>query len=131
MRFDWNETKTVLKLVLNHSATSLHSVLLRQGNNHAMMKDSSVTQPPWNPTTIDNNCLKKGFNVIAPNQLPIKSRIGLVSQETPNCPYFPFYVRSVGFGLWNGLGSNITCGEIYFDVNGAEVFPAVCKIYIQ
>lgn len=131
MRFQ--SPNTTIGLVLNHTAQSLHSVL-QLGDNHAMMEDSSsVLELPWSPTTLDRTCLKKGFNVIGPRNMSIKLRVGLVSQEA-KCSFPPFFARGVGFGLWKGFFSNITCGEIYSDSsfpNGPKVVPAFCKVYIQ
>lgn len=131
LRFrQFNDTKTAL--VLNHTAPSLHSVLL-QGNNHALTKDvSSITDYHWIPTTLARSCLEKGFNVISSNNATIvKSRIGVVSQETLCPPPSPVFARGVGFGWLIGFPDNITCGEIYSDDTGLRVFPAFCRIYIQ
>ena len=93
---------------------------------------SSETDFPRIPSTVASSCLVKGFNVVAWRNITIvKSRIGVVSNETI-CPHpSPFFVRGVGFGLSLGFPYNITCGEIYSNDDKPVVFPAFCKIYIQ
>lgn len=124
----FSATKTTL--VLNHTAPSLHAAF-QQGNNQAMTQDLLKTRFTLIATTLDNSCLGKGLNVIAPyNTTIFKARIGVFSNES-RCPYpDPFFARGLGFGSSMGSLYNITCGDIFLN-DETKITPAFCEIYIQ
>ena len=79
---------------------------------------------------VDRDCLEKGLNMHVPASLPIMSRVGVKSEDSPSCSMLHF-MRGVGIG--SRQEPKMSCGEIIISDNKhlLKSFPANCRIYIQ
>jgi len=129
MSFAANLSRNATSIVMNYTASSLHSVL-RCGAKKTWAADLPTIKTPPN---IDKSCLVQGFNMLGPYPLVIKSRIGMETQPQSRCP-LPYLVRGVGIGFQEY--PYLSCGEIIISYSGeikpkVEIYPAICGVYIQ
>ena len=130
MYFEANSSTNYTSILLNYPAQSLHSAL-HEGIKILPVELSKITIP----FGIDSGCLVKGLNMHGPASWPIKSRVGVRSNESRPCS-MPYLVRGVGIG--SQQVPEMSCGEIIITNNNKlspkymlQSFPAFCRIYIQ
>ena len=133
MKFPNSDRKTAI--LLNYTASSLHSAFQEGINNTWPADFTTMKQFPWTPSNINSSCFVQGFNlnIMRTQSHPrrkINLRIGVQSQPL-RCAQ-PYLVRGVGIGYQKHRPA-ISCGEIIIrrQKPKANPRPAYCRIYIQ
>ena len=133
MTFGTNASTKYTTMVVNYTAPSLYSVMNESFTKTWPVSASTITTPPG----INKNCLVRGLNMQRSSPWMIKTRIGIQStKRLCTCPELPYLVRGVGIGL--SKRPKTSCGDIIISSNNnspprysTQIFPAICKIYIQ
>ena len=100
--------------VINKNANSLYS-LIADGKYRA----TSLGRNTWKTligshASLQHNCNKEGFNVVATSSLHSKARIGIISNEGNDCITCD---SRIGFGTGGYPDDSNTCG------NAAQALP--------
>ena len=117
-------------IVINKQADSLYS-LIADGHYCA----TSLGRNTWktligSQASLQQNCNKEGFNVVATSSSNSKARIGIISNEQNDCSSCD---SSIGFGTGGYPDDFNTCGNEaqYSTDNGDKHIKAMGYILVQ
>ena len=117
-------------IVINKQANSLYS-LIADGTYRA----TSLGRDEWKKLigaqgSLQLNCNKEGFNVVATVSGYSKVRVGYIANDGNNCDYCD---SRIGFGTGGSPNNSITCGNVAanFPDNDNRNIKAMGYILVQ
>ena len=117
-------------IFLNKKASSLYALI--QDDKY---RPTSVSRDAWKflvgpEASLQSNCNRQGFNVIADNSINSKARIGFIANQENDC-YSPD--SRIGFGTGGHNDDSNTCGNeaTHSPDNGDKHIKAMGYIFVQ